>query len=667
MKRFLLLLLMIIFPKLLPALETASAYKGRIRPTEAYARLWLYDFYHNQSIKPKHAQAFQATSAQELLWKMNFLGHSPWDKAPLFWIHYAKLKQILGLTQSEDYFSYNQLSQALYGDKESNLRLVKPLLAYQFIKAYLDPTNRSRSEKIELTSIAPGLWLKWVDNNIIVIAIPQGVFWKFLKPEMVILSNAPKQLSSYLNEQRMITEEALTLISLIQQYEAIAPPPTNALLSTQLLPLQHSKQSPKEIALSLESQFPLRERIEKSGPLLKILPGARGEWYPLNALHLQTYDAKQNTLVAIPNFTLFSDELFVEIRHAYLALKNDLSEDNIENLKHLLQKGYEALEGKPYKQATNKTLVYPSITQLQAEKFYYQYPLIEIAIVLYAMGLVVGALTYAKHPNLTFTLLLIAFVFHSLILCLRCFILQRPPVSNMFETVIYVPWIAVLTGLLLWLKYRNSTLLFSAAFSAIALLLLLKVSYLSANLENVQAVLDSQYWLLVHVLMVVGSYGAFILSGIIGHCYLLSYWKHNKETEENKFLSKIILQSLYFGVALLIPGTILGGVWAAESWGRFWDWDPKESWAFISCCTYLIGIHAYRFHYIHHFGLALCSIIGLMIISFTWYGVNYILGTGLHSYGFGFGGEIYYYGYLLIEVLFLSFLSIPKRIQKLGV
>jgi ABC-type transport system involved in cytochrome c biogenesis permease subunit len=77
------------------------------------------------------------------------------------------------------------------------------------------------------------------------------------------------------------------------------------------------------------------------------------------------------------------------------------------------------------------------------------------------------------------------------------------------------------------------------------------------------------------------------------------------------------------GVAMLIPGTILGGVWAAESWGRFWDWDPKESWAFISSCIYLMVIHAYRFHFIRNIGLAAGSIAGLLMISFTWYGVNY--------------------------------------------
>jgi len=167
-------------------------------------------------------------------------------------------------------------------------------------------------------------------------------------------------------------------------------------------------------------------------------------------------------------------------------------------------------------------------------------------------------------------------------------------------------------------------------------------------------VLDSQYWLTVHVLMVVGSYGMFALAGVLGHFYLISRLISGRQTDQTERFGRQILQAMYLGTALLIPGTILGGVWAAESWGRFWDWDPKESWAFISSCVYLIWIHAYRFGHIRYDGLAVGSITGLMVISFTWYGVNYILGTGLHSYGFGSGGEIYYYLYLAGEAAFIA-------------
>ena len=175
------------------------------------------------------------------------------------------------------------------------------------------------------------------------------------------------------------------------------------------------------------------------------------------------------------------------------------------------------------------------------------------------------------------------------------------------------------------------------------------------NLENVQPVLASNYWLTIHVLLVVGSYGIFLLSSLMGHLYLARIYLYNKESSLNILLSKLILQSMYLGVFLLIAGTFLGGVWAAQSWGRFWDWDPKESWAFISACVYLLGIHTYRFGYFKSFGLAIGAILGFLAISFTWYGVNYILGTGLHSYGFGSGGVYWYLLFLILEAIFLSY------------
>ena len=324
-----------------------------------------------------------------------------------------------------------------------------------------------------------------------------------------------------------------------------------------------------------------------------------------------------------------------------------------EALSSQLLEGYQSIAGIPYREALGKTLSYPTTSRLTAERIYYQYPLAEFAILGYILAIAAfffaWTLKKASFDRVGRIFTLLAFLLHTFILGLRCYILQRPPVSNMFETVLYVPWIAVLTGLV----FRKSVVMAAADVVAFALLLLLQMTNVSNGLENVQAVLDSQYWLLIHVLMVVGSYGAFFLSGILGHAYLAGYLWQRKETPSLQFLAKFILQSMYVGVALLIPGTILGGVWAAESWGRFWDWDPKESWAFISSCIYLIWIHAYTFQYVRNFGLAVGSIVGLLAISFTWYGVNYILGTGLHSYGFGSGGDLYYYLFFLAELIFL--------------
>lgn len=280
----------------------------------------------------------------------------------------------------------------------------------------------------------------------------------------------------------------------------------------------------------------------------------------------------------------------------------------------------------------------PYNPRLAAERVFYGLPWKIIAIAFYTAA---GLLFLLNQRKIGLGFFLSALAVHSLLLFLRCYILMRPPVSNMQETVIYVPWIGALVGLGWTLYYKDSLPGLVGALLA-ALLLLTPIN---EGLENVQPVLNSRFWLIVHVMMIVASYGVLLFGGLVGHIYILT---------KSERAARMLLPSLYIGVALLIPGTLLGGVWAAESWGRFWDWDPKESWAFISASVYLVFIHAQRYGKIGPFGLAIGSIFGLMAISFTWYGVNYILGTGLHSYGFGSGGEIYYWLFIGFELLFIS-------------
>lgn len=418
----------------------------------------------------------------------------------------------------------------------------------------------------------------------------------------------------------------------------------------------------QEKNLSIEdpsNTSPLRDRLQLAGKVLKILPGryGSGEWYSPHALKIRFYDPSTKERSLIGNFTAFSNQEFLALQSSYL--------DWEQNPEHLVAKehflatlysAYQTIAGTPYLETSGKSLHYPNTTQLELEALYSRYPLLKGLIGLYAvsfLGLLWGIRSKRASKTSLF-LLMIAFISHTVLLACRWYLLGRPPVSNMAETVIYVPWIIVLLSLFIFLFIRNNVVLIASTAAASVLLMLLELSKLNSGLETVQPVLDSRFWLMTHVLMVVGSYGVFILSGALGHFYLASFLYYHEEKPLMKRLAQAILQTIYLGTGLLIVGTILGGVWAAESWGRFWDWDPKESWAFISICVYLLGIHAYRFGKIGNFGLALGSIIGLLAISFTWYGVNYILGTGFHSYGFGSGGTGYYVGFILSETLFLA-------------
>lgn len=625
--------------------DLPTAYQGRIRPLEAYTRLWLQDLYHAQTLRRTDLAAFQTDSneALDLAWNMHIFGHTPWDDAPLFWVQHSETKKRLGLPQRESRFSYNAVQQA-FGNSSDVATL---LVARHFADAYRAPANRSGATRLELTTLSPGLWVALNGGELFVVQVPEGQLWHNLKSGDRIGS-----LSEAENTDKTITDDLMALWNSLKAYENLSPSDTSALnvsVANAAASMATRGASPAEIAETIERQLPLRQRLLNAGSDFKMLPGrlVKNEWYSLKALNLEVYDPSTQTLVPIGNFTIYPDTLFSRIREDYQM-------HNLDALAVDLTTAYRTLQGEPYQQAAGKGIFYPTYSQLAAESWYYQTPLTLIALGVYAVAATLLGLALTLHLKslqvIGLTIMVLAWAIHTAILGVRIYILARPPVSNMFETVVYVPWIAVTLSFVFLYFNRTIFISWAASLVAVILLTLLEVTQLNAGMETVQPVLDSQYWLIIHVLLVVGSYGVFILCGLLGHVYLLlRAWRH----EEFPAVSKAILHTMYLGTGMLIAGTILGGVWAAQSWGRFWDWDPKESWAFITSCVYLIWIHAYTFNYIRAIGLAAGSIVGLWAISFTWYGVNYILGTGLHSYGFGSGGEGYYYAFLMGELLFV--------------
>jgi len=654
------------------------AHQGRFRSLDAAARLWLHDIYHRQELKQKDLTSFRASdpSALELLWKMHFLEHFPWDHSPLFWIHYADVKSILGFDKGKNRFSFDELSYSLFEDKETNLNVMKCLLTYEFAKHH-EPLDSDSHAKVELSTLSPGLWLSLQEDHLHVASTSKSPPWNFLYPGFIITKNASNDLEKLTKRDKQSAEEILSLLTSMNGYaKNTTYSSIEAEVESTLRQLEKNGMSSSDIAKTLERQFPLIERLKQAGTTLKMLPArfSSSEWLSLKALKVKVYDPQQQRLVLSENFTSFDDETFQLLRNSYFALEASIKyfysngnkqvdvqelEQQIRQFAEIIKEGYKNLAGLSYIKSGDKKLTYPSFWRLKAETLYHRLPLIKIAIGLYIIALSLffasNTLQISSLNRWGLTALTAGFAIHTAILILRCYVLQRPPVSNMFETVVYVPWIALLIGFFFHFISSSRLVIAASCLASVSLLIILELTQTDSRLENVQAVLDSQYWLIVHVLMVVGSYGAFAVSGILGHFYLLHFI--NKGMKSSEFIAKAILHTLYIGVALLIPGTILGGVWAAESWGRFWDWDPKESWAFISACIYVVVIHAYTFQRIGDFGLAIGAIFGLMAISFTWYGVNYILGTGMHSYGFGRGGENYYFLYLLSESAFLATLA----------
>jgi cytochrome c-type biogenesis protein CcsB len=255
----------------------------------------------------------------------------------------------------------------------------------------------------------------------------------------------------------------------------------------------------------------------------------------------------------------------------------------------------------------------------------------------------------------------IAFSLHLSGFILRCVIAGRPPVTNMYESIIWVTWGCMFFSLLIWAKYKTAVIPVAATVFAIVGLVLADnlPTILDPGIHPLEPVLRSNLWLTIHVLTITLSYAAFALSLCLGNVVLGNYLFRPENTKAIQQYSLYMYRAIQIGVVLLAAGTILGGVWADYSWGRFWGWDPKEVWALIALLLYLAVLHGRFTGWLRGFGFVVTTVVSFLGVLMAWYGVNFVLGVGLHSYGFGSGGMSYVVGYVAAQVGFI-FLAYQK-------
>lgn len=250
---------------------------------------------------------------------------------------------------------------------------------------------------------------------------------------------------------------------------------------------------------------------------------------------------------------------------------------------------------------------------------------------------------------------------HVLGVALRVLILNRAPVSNTFESLLWMGLVGIALGLIAQLiNKRRGWYAFAGVCAAFVSVLFAGLVPLTDRTNSLPAVLRSNFWLTVHVLTIVASYGVLVVSSVLGHAYLVKDILFGKR-DRSPALVVQTYRTIQVGLFLLTAGTILGGVWAAESWGRFWGWDPKETWALISILVYFAVLHARYVGWLKDFGLAASAVLGMVVIVWTFYGVNYVMATGLHSYGFGSGGETWVGLWALAEIAFIAICWVRYR------
>ncbi|HZZ74087.1 MAG TPA: cytochrome c biogenesis protein CcsA [Pirellulales bacterium] len=231
-------------------------------------------------------------------------------------------------------------------------------------------------------------------------------------------------------------------------------------------------------------------------------------------------------------------------------------------------------------------------------------------------------------------LILLTFALHTLGLVGRIYISGRPPVTNLYSSAVFIGWGAVIFGLVLEWIYGLSLGNAIAAFAGAATLAVADHMALEGEtLIVMQAVLDTNFWLATHVTCVTLGYTTTYISGLLGLGYLLGgMFTPGLSKETSKNLARMIYGTVCFAIFFSFVGTVLGGLWADDSWGRFWGWDPKENGALIIVLWNALVLHARWDGLVRERGLATLAIVGNIVTSWSWFGVNQ-LGLGRHSYG----------------------------------
>ena len=316
----------------------------------------------------------------------------------------------------------------------------------------------------------------------------------------------------------------------------------------------------------------------------------------------------------------------------------------------------------------------PSKSKTNAELLYYKLSIFERLFPFYAtvglimlIGLITMVIRGKKETSLFVRvlgmLLFAGFLFHTLGLGLRWYIAGRSPMSNGYESMIFISWVTILAGFIF--SRKSAFALSATAVLASMTLMVAHLSFMDPEITNLVPVLKS-YWLTLHVSVITGSYGFLGLGAILGLITMILLALSNNKNRERiantiDELTVINYKTLTLGLYFLTIGTFLGAVWANESWGRYWGWDPKETWSLITIIIYSIVIHSRMIPGMKDiFTFNLISLFAFSSVLMTYFGVNYYL-SGLHSYASGDPVPVPSFVYIAVIVLtVLSFLAYSK-------
>ncbi len=286
-----------------------------------------------------------------------------------------------------------------------------------------------------------------------------------------------------------------------------------------------------------------------------------------------------------------------------------------------------------------------SLDKVKTESWFNKFAPTAQSVFLYLFAIVLAFVTFMTGSSTlrrgTFWLLVATFVIHSIAIVSRIYISGRPPVINLYSSAVFIGWATALLGLILELIYPIGVCNLAVALIGVITLSVAKSLDNNDTMHVLQAVLDTQFWLSTHVITITYGYAATYFAGFLGiialvHRMAVGTTNLGAAASEAKRFQDILYRMTYgvvcFGLFLSFIGTVLGGLWADDSWGRFWGWDPKENGALMIVLWNAIVIHSRWDKQVGQRGFAILAVVGNIITTWSWFGVNQ-LGVGLHSYG----------------------------------
>jgi ABC-type transport system involved in cytochrome c biogenesis permease subunit len=281
-----------------------------------------------------------------------------------------------------------------------------------------------------------------------------------------------------------------------------------------------------------------------------------------------------------------------------------------------------------------------------------------VLIFLVAAGSWLGWATPLRRTALL--LLMLTLVLHTLALAGRIYIQGRPPVTNLYSSAIFIGWAIGVLALVLELIHRNT---FGIVVASVAGFLSLLVAHnLSGDgdtMRMLQAVLDTNFWLATHVIAITIGYASTFLAGLLAITYILGgVLVRDFDEPIRKALARMVYGIVCFAMIFSFVGTILGGIWADQSWGRFWGWDPKENGAALLVLWNAIILHCRFGGIVRERGLMQLAVFGNVVTAWSWFGTN-MLGVGLHAYGFMDSAVFWLGTFMMCQMLIIALGSLP--------